>query len=70
MSTTYYRSPATRLAGLFGIKAKDSKPACSSTSPSLSLLMPTSPTSSLPAAKKISEKHGHQEAQQPRRISI
>lgn len=67
MSTTHYRSPATQLAGLFGIKAKDLKPAPLSTSPSLSQLMPTSPTSSLPAANKFFQSDGHQEAQQPRR---
>jgi hypothetical protein len=70
MSMTDYGSPAVRSAGLFGIKPKDSKPTRPSTSPSLSQLMPTSLTSSLPAAKKNSEKFGHQEALHPRRRSI
>ena len=58
MSRTDDGSFAQGDARLFGIKAKDSKPARTSTIPSLSILMPTSSTSPLPAANNF-KKHGH-----------
>jgi hypothetical protein len=63
MSSTDYGSLASPSAGLFGIKAKGSKPTRTSTSPSLSLLMPTSSTSSSSAAKNNFGKSGRQRAQ-------